>query len=100
MEVLKSTFLLIKYSLPTILMSEQICLGIKVLMSSFLNIRSSHLEFMKCKKVFLKLLQDLLKNIKNIRDAVFNLKFQTKRSTTLLKRDSSICAFLRISQKF
>ena len=30
----------------------------------------------------------------------FNLKFQTKRSTTLLKGDSGICAFLRISQKF
>ena len=37
---------------------------------------------------------------KNTHDAVFNLKCQTKRSTTLLKRDSGICALLRISQKF
>ena len=36
----------------------------------------------------------------NVRDAVFNLKFQPKRSTTLLKRDTGICAFLRFSQKF
>ena len=69
-------------------------------MSSFLNVRSSHLEFTKCKKVFLKLLQDLLKNIKNVRDAVFNLKFQTKTFATLLKRDSGICVFLIILQKF
>ena len=41
-----------------------------------------------------------MKNIKNIRDVVFDLKFQAKRSTTLLKRDSGICAFLRILQKF
>ena len=41
-----------------------------------------------------------MKNIKNIRDAGFNLKFQAKRSTTLMKRDSGIRAFLRISQKF
>ena len=36
-----------------------------------------------------------MKNIKSIRDAVFNLKFQTKRSTCSLKRDSGICAFRR-----
>ena len=35
-----------------------------------------------------------MKNIKSIRDAV-NLKFQTKRSTCSLKRDSGICAFRR-----
>ena len=29
-----------------------------------------------------------MKNIKNIRDAVFHLKFQAKRSTTFLKRGS------------
>ena len=98
MEILKSTFLLIKYSVSTI-SNEQICLKLKVWMSSFLNIRSSRLE-VSCKKVFLKFLQNSLKNIKNIRDAVFNLKFQAKRSTTLLKRDSGICVFLRISQKF
>ena len=40
------------------------------------------------------LLQNLLKNIKNIRDAVFDLKYQAKRST-----DSGVCAFLRISQE-
>ena len=68
-------------------------------MSNFLNTRSGRPE-VSCKKLFLKFLQNSLKNIKNIRDAVFNLKFQAKRSTTLLKRDSGICAFLRISQKF
>ena len=68
-------------------------------MSSFLNIRGSRLEVF-CKKVFLKFLRNSLKNIKNIRDAVFNLKFQAKRSTTLLKRDSGISNFLGISQKF
>ena len=71
-----------------------LCLELKVWVSSFLNIRGSRLE------VFLKFLQYSLKNIKNIREAVFNLKFQAKRSTTSLKRDSGICAFLRISQKF
>ena len=71
-----------------------LCLELKVWVSSFLNIWGSRLE------VFLKFLQYSLKNIKNIREAVFNLKFQAKRSTTLLKRDSGICAFLRISQKF
>ena len=68
-------------------------------MSSFLNIRSSHLEFTKCKKGVPKTLQDSLKKIKNIRDAVFNLKFQAKTFATLLN-SSGICAFLRISQKF
>ena len=53
-----------------------------------------------CKKVFLEFMQNSLKNVKHIRDAVFNLKFQSKMSTTLLKRDSGICAFMRISQKF
>ena len=38
--------------------------------------------------MFFKFFQNSLKNIKNVRDAVFNLKFQAKRSTTLLKRDS------------
>ena len=51
-----------------------------------------------CKKVFLEFMQNSLKNVKHIRDAVFNLKFQPKRSTTCLKRDSGICAFLRILQ--
>ena len=68
-------------------------------MSGFLNIKSSRLEE-SCKKVLLTFLQNSLKNIKNILDAVFNLKFQAKRSTTFLKRDSSICAFQRISQSF
>ena len=67
---------------------EQICWEIKVWMSSFLNIRSSHLEFTNCKKMFLKFLENSSKNIKNIRDAAFTLKFQAK------------CAFLRISQMF
>ena len=48
--------------------------------------------------MFLKLLQNSLKNIKIICDAVFNLKFLAKRSTTLLKRHYGICALLRISQ--
>ena len=43
--------------------------------------------------MFLKFLQNSLKNIKNIRDAVFNLNFQTKRSITLLKGDFGTCAF-------
>ena len=68
-------------------------------MSSFINIRSSRLD-VPCKKVFLKFLQDSLKNIKNIRDAVFNLNFQVKRTTTLLKGDSGIYAFMRISLTF
>ena len=68
-------------------------------MSGFLNIRSRRLEE-SCRKVFLTFLQNSQKNNKNIRDAVFNLKFQAKRSTTLLKRDTGICAFLRFSQKF
>ena len=38
--------------------------------------------------MFFKFFQNSLKNIKNVRDAVFNLKFQAKRSTALLKRDS------------
>ena len=66
-------------------------------MSRFPNIRISYLEEF-CKMAFLTFLQSSSKNIKNIRDAVFNLKFQAKTSTTLLKRDSGICAFLRISQ--
>ena len=70
-----------------------LCLELKVWVSSFLNIGGSRLE------VFLNFLQNSLKNIKHIRDAVFNLKFQAKRSTILLKRDSGICASLRISQK-
>ena len=61
-------------------------------MSPFLNIKSSRLQE-SCKKVFLTFLQNSLKNIKNIRDAVFNLKFQAKRSTFFLRRDSGICAF-------
>ena len=68
-------------------------------MSSFLNTRSSCLEVC-CKKMFLKCLQNSLKNIKNIRKAVFNLKFHAKKSAALLKRDSDIYAFLRISPKF
>ena len=46
--------------------------------------------------MFSKFLQNSLKNIKNIRDALFNLKFQAKRSTTLLKRDPGICAFAEV----
>ena len=38
--------------------------------------------------MFFKFFQNSLKNIENVRDAVFNLKFQAIRSTTLLKRDS------------
>ena len=61
-----------------------LCLELKVWVSSFLNIRGSRLE------MFLKFLQNSLNNIKNIRDAAFHLKFQAKRSTTLLKRDSGL----------
>ena len=68
--------------------SEQICLELNVWMSGFLNIRSSRLEE-SCKNVFLKFLQNSLKNIKNIRDAVLNLKFQAKWSITFLKRDKT-----------
>ena len=46
-------------------------------MSGFLNIRNSRLEE-SCKKVFLTVLQNSLKNIENIRDAVYNLRFQAK----------------------
>ena len=99
MEVLKFTFLLIKLASRQYWSCEQICLASNVWMSGFLNIRSSRLEE-SCKKVLLTFLQNSLKNIKNIRDAVFNLKFQAKGSTTFLKKDSGICAFLRILQKF
>ena len=85
MEVLKFTFLLIKYSVRTMLMERTNLLRIKCLnISGYLNIRSSRLEEY-CKKVFLTFLQNSLKNIKNIRDAVFNLKYQTKRSTAFCK---------------
>ena len=50
------------------------CLELKVWVSSFLNIRDS------CLEAFLKSLQNSLKNIKNIRDAIFNLKFQIKKT--------------------
>ena len=58
-------------------------------MSNFLNIRGSGLE-LSCKKVLLTFLQISLKNIKNIRDAVFNLKFQAK-SQQLEKRLRHMC---------
>ena len=74
-------------------------LELYVWMSSFLNIRGSRLEE-SCKKEFLTSFAKFIEKYKKNRDAVFNLKFQTKRSTTLLKRDSGICAFPRISQKF
>ena len=99
MEILKSTFLLIKYSVQTILI-EWI---------NLLRIRSLNVKFSKYQKQssggvlpegVLKIFVRFIKNIKNIRDAIFNLKFHTKRSQTLLKIDSGICAFLRISQKF
>ena len=51
-----------------------LCLKLKVWVSSFLNIRDS------CLEVFLKSLQNSLKNIKNIRDAIFNLTFQVKKT--------------------
>ena len=64
MEVLKFTFLIIKYRVCRQYWSnEQICLELKVWMSSFLNNRSSHLEVSN-KKVFLKLLQNSLKKSK------------------------------------
>ena len=72
--------------------SEQICLELNLWISGLLNIGSSHLEA-SCKKVFL--LQNLLKNIKNIRDAVFDLKLQTKRSTTFLKKGLWHMCFLK-----
>ena len=50
---------------------------------------------MSCKKLFLKFLQN---SLKYIGDTVFNLKFQAKKPATLLKRDSDISVFLRISQ--
>ena len=68
-------------------------------MSGFLNIRGSRLEE-SCEKVFLTFLQNSLKNIKNIRDAVFTLKFQAKRSTGFLKRGSSICASKEFRRSF
>ena len=85
MEVLKFTFLLIKYSVRTILIEWTNLLRIKCLnISGFLNIRGSRLEE-SCKKVFLTFLQKSLKNIKNNRNTVFTLKFQAKRSTTFWK---------------
>ena len=59
MEALKSTFLFVKYSVPTILIEWTNLLGIKSehWMSRFLNIRSSRLK-VSYKKVFLKLLQN------------------------------------------
>ena len=93
---MKSTFLLIKYSVPTILIEWTNLLRIKSVNVKF----SKYQKQVSCKKVFLKFLQNSLKNIKNICDAVFNLKFQTKRSITLLKRDFSTYTFLRISQKY
>ena len=57
-------------------------------MSSFLNIRSSRLEE-SCKKVFLTPFAKFIE--KNIPDAVFNLKFQSKSSITLLKRLRHMC---------
>ena len=59
-------------------------------MSGFLNIRNSRLDE-SCKIVFLTFFQNSLKNIKNIRDAVFNLKFKAKRSITFLKRLQNMC---------
>ena len=100
MEVLKFTFLLIKYSVRTMLMKRTNLLRIKCLnISGYLNIRSSRLEEY-CEKVFLTFLQNSLKNIKNIRDAVFTLKFQAKRSTGFLKRGSSICASKEFRRSF
>ena len=67
------------------LMKRTNLLRIKCLnISGYLNIRSSRLEEY-CEKVFLTFLQNSLKNIKNIHDAVFNLKYQTKRPTTFCK---------------
>ena len=83
----------------TLLIEWTNLLRIKCLNISSLNIRSSRLEE-SCKKIFLTIFQNSLKNIKNIRYPVFNLKFQAKESTIFLKRDSDICAFLRIWQKF
>ena len=53
MEVLKSTFLLIKYSVQAILIEWRNLLRIRIWMSSFLNIRSSRHE-VSSKKLFLK----------------------------------------------
>ena len=73
-------------------------------LNPLLRIKSLSVKFSKYQRQssggVLKIFANSLKNIKNIHDAVFNLKFQAKRSTTLLKRDSGICTFLRISQKF
>ena len=56
-------------------LSEKICLELKVRMSSFLDIRSSHPK-VSCKKGALKNFAEL---IKIIRDAVINLiKFHAK----------------------
>ena len=69
-------------------------------MPSFFNIRNSRPEEY-CKKCVLKI--NILENsLKDIHDAVLTLTFKIsgKRSETLLKRDSGICAFLRISQMF
>ena len=61
--------------------SEQICLELNVWMSGFLYIRNSRPE-VSCKKVFLKFLQN---SLKNLCDAVFNLKFCRKSSATILQ---------------
>ena len=179
MEVLKSTFLLIKYSVPTILIEWTNLLRIKSLNVKFSKYQKQLSEAVLWKGV-LNIFARFIEKYQNIRDAVlkgnaqfiflcnsqnhrlmffswkmlkstvtkkvivcgenfrwrkflklatyvilptsimplfeicqrfkghflnelrvsFNLKFQTKRSATLLKGDFGICAFLRISPKF
>ena len=92
MEVLKFTFPLFKYIVPAILTEWTNLLRIKCLNVTFSQYQKQPSEE-SCKKVLLTFLQNSLKNMKNIRDVVFNLKFQAKRSTFFLRRDSGICAF-------
>ena len=73
----KSTFLLIKYSVPAMFIKWTNLFELKVWMSSFVNIGGSGLE-VPCKTGVpkIKIFQD---SLKGIRDAVFNLiKFQAK----------------------
>ena len=76
--------------------SEQICLELKVWMSHFLNIGSSRPK-VSHKKVFLKTLQNLLKNI--CIAAFTLLKFHGKGQWIEKRLQHISLAFLKISQK-
>ena len=82
MKFLKFTFLLVKYRVPTILIARTNLLRIKCLSVKFSKYQKQPsggvLTSLHLLQNSYHLLQNSLKNIKNIRDAVFNLKFQTK----------------------